>query len=91
MKKYGTHPHRGAELGLGWRAWPQHQFEILSWNADAQEPGAIRCRSVDPLLEANDVRLEIERLVLVLTSSPTYSTFSASPCESVSRLHDDPG
>jgi hypothetical protein len=32
---------RGTELGLGWRAWPQNQFEILSRNADGQKPRSV--------------------------------------------------
>lgn len=80
---------RGTELGLGWRAWPQNQFEILSWHADGQEPRSVRRWSVDPLLETDDVCVEFERLVLVPDQQRNVRYFFqhiVSPCETVSCL-----
>ena len=55
----------GPLLGLGGCAWPQNELEVLPLDADGQESRAVGCRGVKPLLEADDVRVEVERLVLI--------------------------
>src|SRR5262249_4495187 len=53
-------------LALSGGAWPENELEVLALDADGQEPRSVRCRAIDSLLEAKDVRVEVERLVLVL-------------------------
>src|SRR4030095_12594555 len=52
-------------LGLPRCPWPEDQHEVLALDADSQEPRSVGCRVLGPLLEAEDVRVEVERPVLV--------------------------
>src|SRR5919109_4511964 len=52
-------------LGLAGCPWPENQLEVLPLDGDGQEPGSVGCRVVGPLLEAKDLRVEVERPVLV--------------------------
>jgi len=44
-------------------------LEVLSSEADGQEPRSVVGRVVDPLLEAEDVRVEVEPLSWSLTNT----------------------
>src|SRR6185295_4213559 len=58
---------RGAShrrLGLPWRSGPEHELEVVALDADGQEPRPVGRRVLDALLEAEDVGVEVERLVL---------------------------
>src|SRR5262245_27658345 len=56
---------RGPRLAPGGCARPQNEVEVLPLDADGQESRSIGCRGVDPLLEAEDICVEVERLVLI--------------------------
>ena len=44
---------------------PENEHEVVALDADGQKPRPVGCRVLDPLLQAKDVRVEVERLVLV--------------------------
>src|SRR4029079_5526503 len=44
---------------------PENQLEVVSRDADGQKPRPVGCRVLNTLLEAKDVRVEVQRLVLV--------------------------
>jgi RNA polymerase sigma-70 factor, ECF subfamily len=46
------------------RAWPENELEVLPLHADCQESRSVRSRIVTSLLEADCIRVEVERLVL---------------------------
>src|SRR5262245_21044844 len=54
-----------ARLGPAGCAWPENELEVLTVDADRQESRSVRCLVVPPLLEADDIRIEVERLVLI--------------------------
>src|SRR5262245_11094337 len=43
------------------RSWPEHQLELLALEADGQEPRSVGVSEIDALLEAEQVRVEVER------------------------------
>src|SRR4051794_36039214 len=55
--------HRG--LGLPRRPGPQDELEVVALDADGQKPRPVGCRVLDALLEAEDIRVEVQRPVLV--------------------------
>src|SRR5262245_12262756 len=56
---------RGPRLAPGGCARPQNEVEVLPLDADGQESRSIGCRGVSPFLEAEDIRVEVERIVLI--------------------------
>src|SRR5204862_1484454 len=59
---------RGAShrrLGLPRCPGPQDQLEVVPLDADGQKPRPVGCRVLNALLQAKDIRVEVERLVLV--------------------------
>src|SRR5262245_28930904 len=50
---------------LSGRPLPQKELDVLTLDADGQKSCSAGCRHVPPLLETDDVCVEIERLVLV--------------------------
>src|SRR3954454_4453589 len=54
-----------SRLGLPRRAGPENQLEVVALDADGQKPRPVGRRVLDALLEPEDVRVEVERLVLV--------------------------
>src|SRR5215216_1079534 len=57
--------NRGTRLGPAGCAWPQNELEVLPLDADGQESRSVGCWVVTPLLETDDIRVEVERLVLI--------------------------
>src|SRR5215203_4663662 len=57
--------NRGTQLGPAGCAWPQNELEVLPLDADGQESRSVGCWVVTPLLETDDIRVEVERLVLI--------------------------
>src|SRR5215208_6802557 len=55
----------GTGLGPAGCAWPQNELEVLPLDAHGQESRSVRCWVLTPLLEADDIRVEVERLVLI--------------------------
>src|SRR4029450_13851436 len=56
---------RGTRLGRARCAWPQNELEVLPFDADRQESRSVGCRVITPLLKADNVRIKLERPVLV--------------------------
>src|SRR5829696_9722523 len=54
--------NRGTQLGAAGCAWPQDELEVLPLDADGQESRSVGCWVVTPLLETDDIRVEVERL-----------------------------
>jgi hypothetical protein len=52
-------------IALSGGARPEHELEILILHAHAQEARTAGCWVLAPLLQPDDVRIEIERLILV--------------------------
>src|SRR5262245_65860290 len=52
-------------LTNGGSTWPQSELEVLALDADGQESRCVTVRIVAPLLEADDIRVVVERLVLI--------------------------
>src|SRR5918993_3126709 len=58
--------NRGTPLGPAGCAWPQNELEVLPLDADGQESrSSVGCWVVTPFLETDDIRVEVERLVLI--------------------------
>src|ERR671921_1096470 len=57
--------NRGTQLGPARCAWPQNELEVLPLDADRQESRSVGCWEVTPLLKTDDIRVEVERLVLI--------------------------
>src|SRR5215207_9792874 len=57
--------NRGPRLAPGGCAWPQNELEVLPLDAAGQESRSGGCRVATPLLEADDIRVEVARLVLI--------------------------
>src|SRR5262245_19133799 len=55
----------GTRHGPSGRAWPQNKLEVLSLDAGCQEFRSVGCRVVTPLLEADHICIEVERLILI--------------------------
>src|SRR5262249_40186113 len=45
--------------------WRENEFEILTFDTNAQKSSSAGRRHVPPLLETDDIRIEIERVILV--------------------------
>ena len=60
-RRGATHRRLGLPRGPG----PEHQHEVVALDADGQKPRPVGDRVLDPLLDAKDVGVEVERLVLI--------------------------
>src|ERR1700738_1397517 len=59
---------RGAafyRLGLPGSPWPEHELKVLTLDSDGEEPRSIGRRVIGALLEAEEPRVEVARLVLI--------------------------
>src|SRR5829696_6447178 len=57
---------RGTGLGPAGCAWPQNELEVLPLDADGQESrSSVGCWVVTPLLQTDDIGVELQRLVLI--------------------------
>src|SRR5215204_5462238 len=81
---------RGAShrrLGLARCPGPESQLEVVPLDADGQKPRPVGCRILDPLLKAKDVRVEVERLVLVADEHARVEDLLQHCCSSSGRGH----
>src|SRR5262245_55439988 len=56
---------RRARVGPARCAWLQNELEVLSLDGDRQESRSVGGRVVTALLEADDIRVEVESFVLI--------------------------
>src|SRR6185295_15982766 len=65
----------------------EHELEVVALDADGQEPRPVGRRVLDALLEAEDVGVEVERLVLVADEHARVEDLLEHCCTSGGRGH----
>src|SRR5262249_13440256 len=77
-------------LGLPRCPGPENQLEVVALDADGQKPRPVRQRVLSPLFHAEDVRVEVERLVLVADHHARVEDLLEHCCASGGRGHCAP-